>query len=219
MSVPAVSPYLISRNKEISRRFNVRDDLQELTTDQVAEVCRLKAYDFSVAIDNLNGGMNVGMILRTSILNCAENFYIFGIKKWDRRTAIGAQNYLVPEHVPDVILHDPFDLENPQSSPEAFLDFIERENVVPIFVEQGGKFMHKVDFKEVHDNVKKSDKKVCLIFGNESHGIDPDILALSEFIENSMIVSIYQPGILRSHNVACAAAIMITTFCNAVYLD
>ena len=136
---------------------------------------------------NLAGDLNVGMIMRTACIMGAERLIIFGRRRYDKRSTVGAQNYIPVARIAGLNDDLTFDVE-------AFDATMLRWNYQPVFIETGGNSIDATDWKSISP-------KPCLVFGNEGQGI-PDYI-----MRDYMRVSIDQRGVLRSLNVAVAAGI------------
>ena len=165
--------------------FNIRDDLKPLTLDKVKEIQRAASLPFSVAALNLCGNLNLGMMIRSAVLFGAEKFYIVGKKRYDKRSTVGAHNYIDLQFVEC----------DPETDPYVCLDILQKDYNV-FLIEQGGTDINHMDFG--------SYDKSCFIFGTESNGIPQAILDL-----NLSRCSIHQVGVLRSLNVSAAASIVM----------
>ena len=169
--------------------FNVRDEYKDLTVPQLKEIQERGSLPFEVMTLNLNGDLNVGMIIRSAALMGASRVHIFGRRRIDRRSLVGVQNYM--NMVRQWGLDDEEDLCYTK-----FEQYVKSSQLNPIFIEQGGIELHKVDWSK-HTNP-------CFVFGNEGSGI-PD-----EFLNSSYpTISIPQTGVRRSFNVSAAASIVM----------
>ena len=82
-------------NKEtLSNHFNVRDEFKDNTVAENVAICNRDRLKFSVGCINVTGDLNIGMMIRSACLFGAENFYIFGRNKFDKRSTVGAENYI-----------------------------------------------------------------------------------------------------------------------------
>lgn len=177
----------------VENGFNVHDKYKTLTVEELRDVCKNESLPFRVCALSVEGDLNTGMICRTASILGVEKIYIFGRRKFDRRSLVGAQNYLPIERVSGLD-------ENGVLSLKMFKELVERDNLLPILVEQGG-----VDIRKITEVI--SNKVPCLVFGNEASGIP------KEFIDEGYIcISIPQRGVLRSLNVAACGAIIIWEF-------
>ena len=97
-----------------SNHYNVRDEYKNNSYEENIAICNKEKLKFSVGVINVTGCLNIGMMVRSACLFGAENFYIFGRKKFDRRSTVGAENYINivqyvfddPIHADELILQD-----------------------------------------------------------------------------------------------------------------
>lgn len=191
-------------HKNVENGFNVRDDLKQLTAEEIAKINSESAFPYAVCALNLEGDLNIGMMARTSILLGASRFIIYGRRKIDRRSLVGAQNYLPIDRIGGL---DTDEAGNYVSFETGTFDRVmEQYNYLPIFVEQGGVPITEVDWRGI-SNLNTP----CFVFGNESTGIPP------EMMENKLVVSVPQIGVLRSFNVSATAAIVLWNYVSGVY--
>lgn len=177
--------------KGLDNAWNVHDHLQDKTLEELENIQKENTAPFAVCVLNLYGDLNVGIILRTACVFGAERAFIVGKKKYDKRSTVGAHKYLEIHKVGGKRGRDHID-------PMALRTAIEGCGYDPVFIEQGGTPLHHVHWGTL------TERKPCLIFGNESNGIDPELIR-----EEDRVISIPQFGVLRSLNVATAASIVI----------
>ena len=169
--------------------FNVRDDLKPLTLAEVQAIQKRDSLPFSIALLNFSGNLNVGMAIRSAVLFGAEKVFIIGKKKYDKRSTVGAHNYIKIEYIE----------EDPLISPHLAMHDICMD-YEPVLIEQGGKDIH-------FENYNTHKIPPCFIFGCESNGIPKSIVDLAEEYKWDC-VSIPQIGVLRSLNVSAAVSIV-----------
>jgi len=166
-------------------KFNVFDEFKSLTLDDVKAIQKSESLPYAVAAVNLTGDLNISNMVRSAAVFGAQEFITVGKRRFDRRGCVGAQNYIEIKHHDDTL---------------TALDQI-MENYQPVFVEQGGEDLYCKDFYGWT-------KPPCLMFGSESFGLPQEYLDLAPHY-NIPIVSISQVGVIRSLNVAAAAAIVM----------
>jgi tRNA G18 (ribose-2'-O)-methylase SpoU len=176
-TMPTITPY--------NNNFNVRDDLKSLTVDEIKAARKHK--NFAVATFNLKGDLNLGSIMRTAEITGAKDFFILGHRSWDRRSAVGVQNYLnVEKHEECVDWKTTEELMNSRG-------------YRPMVVEQGGMdFLSWVNHFDTL-GINRDWYKPCFIFGPEDIGL-PDWTAH---------LSLEQIGVSRSYNVSSAASVIL----------
>jgi tRNA G18 (ribose-2'-O)-methylase SpoU len=168
-----------------NNNFNVRDAYKEL---EVSDIISHRIHkDFAVATFNLKGDLNLGSIMRTAEITGAKDFFILGHRKWDRRSAVGVQNYL------NVEKHD--ECVDWKSTESLLID----KRYSPIVVEHGGLVLSEwISF--VTQNHYIEGLPPCFIFGPEDTGFEPEWPAH---------ITLEQTGVSRSYNVSAAAAIVL----------
>jgi len=178
-----------------SKHYNVAEKYKDNTVEENVNICKNNSLPFSVGTINITGELNIGMMIRSACLFGAEKFYTFGRKKYDRRSTVGAENYIdivqytydAPIHADESILHDLIELKK-------------NTGCDVVICEQGGYELGTVDY----EYVKQSFINPIFIFGSESFGVPEIIMENSRFHK----VSIPQRGVLRSFNVSAAMNII-----------
>ena len=176
--------------------FNVHDNYKSLEVNELREICRQDRRNFRLCALNVEGDLNVGMMIRSASLFGAEKAYIFGRRRIDNRSLVGVQNYIDIEKIHGLDDDGILDLKE-------FADFVFEQtvdNYAIVMVEQGGTQLGDLDWADVlidHNGI-------TLIMGNENSGIPAEFLPYADYV-----VSIPQRGVLRSFNVAAAANIVM----------
>lgn len=195
-----------------SRMFNVRDEYKNNDLEQNKFICHLDRRPFSVGVINVTGDLNVGMMIRTASLLGASNFYIFGRRKFDARSTVGAENYI---NIVQSVYDDPLNAD------QQILDDL-RRLPHPIFVcEHGGAELGSDDCKSLFMSV--DGLHPLFLFGSESHGVPQLILDQMDKTGYPTYeferISIPQRGVLRSYNVSAAMAMVCWDYCREVFYD
>lgn len=173
--------------------FNVADDFRHLSLPDLRILSATRALPYAVAMANVTGDLNMGVIVRSACILGAERVYMFGRRKYDRRSTVGAHHYIPIVHV-EMDWEDGIDWD-------AMLRALRVDGYTPVLIEQGGEPLYTW-------NVALTPGRVCLVMGPERDGIPEDVVV------NERCYSIPQPGILRSLNVSTAASIaMYHTMC------
>lgn len=196
------------REKINQNNFNVHDQYKHLSVEELKEICRSEQNPFSVCLLNVTGDLNVGVSIRSASLMGAERVFVFGRRKFDNRSLVGADKYI------EVVKLDGMN-ENLEIVPEEFEKFLHSSGYLPVFVELGGLELGKFCWRD-QLTVKDSFLKPMFIFGNEGMGIPEKILEIGNKFEHSFRVSIPQKGVLRSFNVSAAANIIGWDFINSL---
>jgi tRNA G18 (ribose-2'-O)-methylase SpoU len=164
--------------------FNVKDELKLNTVEEIRDWQKSVSIPYSIAMYNTVKDFNLASVIRNACAFGFEKIYIIGYRNWDRRGAVGAQNYVQIEHVDDfdhlveeVGLNHIVALELPEHYPTVE----ERFYMLDTYPWSPGD---------------------CLLLGEEGCGIPVDHLE-----ELNNMIYIRQPGCMRSLNAATASGI------------
>lgn len=157
----------------------------------IADVSKTLRLPYCLMIHNCHGDFNIGALSRAGCCLGIQAVYTVGRRKFDRRTLVGSQNYM------NLVRMDKLD-------PDPVTWFQERK-LFPVFIEQGGADIGECDFRQFWErkNDHGMDLVPCLVVGSECDGLPEDFI--SSF-PHSPRLSIGQPGVIRSLNVACAGS-------------
>lgn len=209
-------------NKNDIKKFNspknVRSYLKHLDTEKIKIYSTNTTLGYCVLTLSICGNLNVGTIMRTSQLLGADKYIIFGKRSFDRRSAVGAMNYMIVERV--------FGLKDNSSDvkkdltanermicPDKFYNYMVENKLVPIFLEQRHDAIYNDNINWIiKENRLKCGHKFCFVFGNEGDGIANDIVYKGLTIPNSFVISIRQLGALQSFNVSASVAIILSQY-------
>lgn len=183
--------------------FNVHDDLKSLTVEELKHVSDQDRLNFSICLMNLEHDLNIGNCIRSAHILGANQVFIFGKRKYDSRSTVGAHNYI------DVIKIHPEDMEDRDCVSKTFDDMVRQYDLFPMMIDKtetslpishpNFSSLAKYHFNVYHHNP-------CLVFGNEGAGI-PEYL-----FKGFPTFHIEQKGVIRSLNVSSAAAIVMYEF-------
>ena len=177
---------------------NVRDDIQHLSVPELIALSDADRLPFSVAIINLFGDLNTATIIRSACLLGAKRVLVFGRNKIDNRGLVGAQHYIDIHKYPGMS-------EDLTIDPLHFMRALDKYGLTPVFAETGQELLGSFSW-----NDRLNDIEPCLVFGNESRGIDPRLVQYcQQYYPGSFNVSVAQRGVMRSLNVSAAAAILM----------
>jgi len=185
-----------------SEMYNVRDEYKVNTYEQNVAITISEQRRFSVGCINITGELNVGMMIRSACLFGAENFYIFGRKKFDKRSTVGAEKYI------NIVQYN---FDDPIHADESILNQLKLLNHDVILCETGGEVLGKDTW-----NSRKFNPPILhplFLFGSESHGIPESIVK-----SFNRKISIPQRGVLRSFNVSAAMNIIVWDYIREMYL-
>lgn len=194
---------------DIYSERNVPDDLKHLSVPELQALTAAKTFPFWVMMLNVLGDMNVATTIRSAHLMGAEKCVVFGRRKIDNRGLVGAANYTPVEKIWAVD-------ENLQLQVHEFETYCVQNAVVPVFVEQGGENMYELDWQHVHNACVAVRKKIMLVIGTEREGIPQDIIQAGIAL-GGRVVSIPQRGVIRSHNLSMAFAMVTTCMLRDLY--
>ena len=169
-------------------KYNVHTPFQSLGVEKVKTLSEGLSLPFAFMAYNLHGDVNIGMMIRTSVILGASDFYLVGKRKYDRRTDVGSKNYIRLHRVKEV-----------------GKAFFEEQKLLPIALEQGGQALEEFSFKNYLPTNLPQGWKVCFIAGSESYGIPASFL--KEI--GAPILTIAQYGVVRSLNVSIASGILM----------
>lgn len=169
--------------------FNVVDAYKHLPVEELKQIADANRLPFAVGLANITGDLNTGVIIRTSCVFGAEKVFIFGRRKYDRRSTVGAHHYI--DIVAQTTINGPAD----EFDWNIMLHTIRVNGYTPVLIEQNGEPIDSLNVS-LHS-------PICLVFGAEDKGIP------AEVCRTELCYSIPQPGILRSLNVSTAAGIAI----------
>jgi tRNA guanosine-2'-O-methyltransferase len=178
-------------------RFNVKNDLQNLSANEIREEYKENASNVAVACINLSGDMNVGMIVRTASIFGVGCCIIMGRRAYDKRPTVGSHSHIPVDRVFTMTGTDSKFLDLDKTR-DAIIKLQDKYTVV--FVEQTPTSIKLQELKSV-----KFEKPPMFIFGNESMGVDSGLLKL----DNTICVEIEQRGVGRSLNVSTACGIVL----------
>jgi tRNA G18 (ribose-2'-O)-methylase SpoU len=195
-------------NKEtLSNHYNVRDEFKNNSVQENIAICNKDRLKFSVGCINITGELNIGMMLRSASLLGAENFYIFGRKKFDARSTVGAENYI---NIKQIVFDDPIHAD------EELLVYLQKLHIHHhdvVICEHGGAQLGTFSWNDIGVYPTKNHTPLFL-FGSESHGV-PQIISDERAFAK---VSIGQRGVLRSFNVSAAMNIIIWDYVREIHL-
>jgi tRNA G18 (ribose-2'-O)-methylase SpoU len=187
-----------------SKMYNVRDEYKNNSVEENIAICNKEHLKFSVGCINITGELNIGMMIRSACLLGAENFYIFGRNKFDRRSTVGAENYI------NIVQYSYDDPIHADAEINERLEYMLKWNSV-VLCEQGG---DEIGSRKMALKYSEEIINPLFVFGSESHGIPPLITTNEHFYK----VSIPQRGVLRSFNVSAAMNIICWDYIKEMHL-
>lgn len=176
--------------------MNVIDYYKEWETKAILGDLDTKRKNFTVLCSNVENDFNISTVIRNSNAFLANEVWIYGRKQYDRRGAVGTQNYTHFKHVKtiDNVLYEINALKQKHDNIRIIgIDNVEK--AFPINVYAWPKHQH-----------------ILMIFGQEKNGVPKELLDLCDDV-----LYIQQYGSVRSLNVGTASGIAMYSYCE--YLD
>ena len=165
---------------------NILDKYKHQTNVEILEDLDKRRFNYSVVCNNLCNDFNIGSVVRNANAFLAKEIIMYGRRKYDKRSTVGTHNYTHFHHCKDR---------------QELRKYVWQENNLVVGVEDVPSAHNYQDFD--WDCIKKY--HVVLMFGNEDNGLDEEDQALCD-----AFVKIPQYGSVRSINVACASAIIMS---------
>lgn len=164
------------------------NEIKRLTVNEFKEAEKIPVI---IVLDNIRSQHNIGSVFRTADAFRLEAIYLCGItatppNREIQKTALGATESVKWEHF--------------ESTMEA-IQALKAQNFTVISIEQAEGSIALDDF------IPDLQKKYALIYGNEVHGVDDDVIDSSDYC-----LEIPQEGTKHSLNVSVAAGIVLWTF-------
>lgn len=178
--------------------FNVHDHLKGKSVDELKRINAEDRLPYAVAVINLTGSLNVGIIIRTACNLGAERVFVFGRRKYDARSCVGSHNYIPVEKIDGFVDNR---AANPVLDPKKFMDVMRDWDYIPLYIETDGDESIDQHMKRYGRSWQACKENPCLVFGSEGEGIP------AELLEEGLVLTIPQLGVIRSYNVSAAASI------------
>jgi tRNA G18 (ribose-2'-O)-methylase SpoU len=209
--------------RESSRMFykNIHSELKEYDVEFLQKYVKGMNLNYDVMILSICGDLNVGTILRTSHMFGVNKFIVYGKKRFDHRSTVGALSYTDTERVYGLKDRDKTEKKILTTTdriicPETLYRYLMDHDLVPILVEQheSAIFLDELNWNERETLIDFSEggKRFCFILGNEGMGISTDVIDRCLEIDGAFILMIRQMGVLRSLNVSAAASIVLYSY-------
>lgn len=169
------------------KKRNIIDHYAYWTNDAIrADLERkknLRTNNFSVLCCNWQNDFNIAGVIRNANAFLASRVYVYGRRKYDKRGTVGTHNYMK------------FSFVKKLEDIKSLLD-----KYVPIGIDNVPGAIPINDYKWP--------KNTLMCFGQESIGLEPEILNLCKDV-----VYIRQYGSVRSLNASCASSIAMYDWC------
>jgi len=141
-----------------------------------------KRHNFSILCSNIGHDFNISVVVRNANAFLAKEVIIYGRKKYDRRGAVGTQNYTRFKYV--------------KENDNLAALFAEFDLVIGIDNIPGAESIEEFEW---NPNVK-----TLICFGQEQIGLPQEVISKCH-----KLLYITQYGSVRSLNVGCASAIVM----------
>jgi len=169
---------------------NVIDYYKYWSTDAIVADMDAKRHNFSVLCANVHGDFNIGTVIRNANAFLASEVVLYGRKKYNRKGAVGTQNYTHFKHVRDI---------------DGLAEIKNDAYVIGVDNIDGAE---PIDFAEI-----PMDRHVVFAFGEEQVGLPQEMLDICD-----KLVYIQQFGSVRSLNVGVASGIVMYEYCRRLDL-
>lgn len=172
----------------MSETRNIIDHYHYWNHDAILADLDTKRHNFTVVCCNLGNDFNISTIVRNANAFLSKEVWIYGNKKWDRRGAVGTQNYSRIKYFKGLeALHAAMD-----DVPDSVIVSVDNiPEAVP-----------------VDDFEWDASKHYFIVMGQEQIGVPREVLDISEHC-----VYIKQYGSVRSINVGTASGIVMHDYC------
>lgn len=176
------------REKDNFDPRNLLDCYKGIPTEDVKEMISKNKKGLVAALSNEIRDFNWGTVVRNANAFGLDHVVFCGKKRWDRRGAVGAQNYTD-------IRHDP-----------SLTDLIERyreDGYSIVAIEYDESYRDKMVEMKDHN----WEEKTLMIFGEEGNGLSHSIL---DMVDHVVYIPMY--GCVRSINVGVASGIIFNDY-------
>lgn len=181
--------------------YNVHDRLKDLSVEEIKAVADADRLNFSVCLLNLEHDLNIGNCIRTAHIMGASRVFIFGRRRYDLRSTVGANHYT------NIVKIEVDDITDQKEIMTKFFKMTCDYNLFPVLIDKTDSSIDISEYPYYYHKEKNSVDQDCLVFGNEQAGI-PDCI-LDYYDEHYHIP---QLGVMRSLNVATAAGIAMYAY-------
>lgn len=186
--------------------YNVHDNLKDQPVEVLKAISSRDRLPYAIMLMNFEHDLNIGNCIRSAHLLGVRDVIIFGKRKIDSRSTVGAHNYIN-------LIKVGVDMDVPDAVQSTFNDIMKTMRLSPIYIDKveyskesaASRDIESADYSHIIRQARQySHHDPCLIFGNEATGIHPNTV-----VRNPNFFHIKQYGIIRSFNVASAASIVM----------
>ncbi len=168
-----------------NKKKNVLDHYAYWSTEAIKADLDTKRFNYSVLCSNLYNDFNISTVIRNANAFLAAEVIIYGRKQWDRRGAVGTQNYTNFRHV--------------REATDLNAVFSEFDIIVGIDNLENSKDIFTYDWN--------TEVKTLICFGQEQVGLPEEVVSACKDI-----LYIKQYGSVRSLNVGVASGITMFNY-------
>jgi tRNA G18 (ribose-2'-O)-methylase SpoU len=161
---------------------NVADQLAWAKREDILETINPHKIPISLLLVNIERDNNIGNIIRSANTFGVKEVLIYGRKKFDRRTSVGAEFFMKFRHIRFIEELKP----------------LRQEFDIILGLEQ------TPDSVELHNYQWPQNAKILIAIGHEGTGLPPEVLSLCD-----QTLEIEQYGTTRSLNVSVATGIVL----------
>ena len=167
---------------------NVKDELKSLSTEAIKDKLQTEAFPFAVMMCQTHSDFNFGTLVRTANnFGAKEVFYYGEQKRWNKSGAQGTYKYTPVQYL---------------KTTEEIRELKKRYTLIGLENNTAGTTLLK-------DCNWDKDRSYCFVFGEESAGLTPELLALVDHL-----IELPSFGSVRSLNVgSCGAIVMYDYIC------
>jgi 23S rRNA (guanosine2251-2'-O)-methyltransferase len=167
---------------DINAKRNVADQLAWAKREDILETINPNKIPISLLLVNIDRDNNIGNIIRSANTFGVKEVIIYGRKKFDRRTSVGAEFFMQFRHIKFIE-----DLSELKQEFDLIIGLEQTETSV-----------------ELHSCKWPKDKNILIAVGNEGRGLTQEILDICD-----TTLEIEQYGTTRSLNVSVATGIVL----------
>jgi tRNA G18 (ribose-2'-O)-methylase SpoU len=167
---------------DANSKRNVTDQLAWARREDILETINPHKIPISLLLVNIERDNNIGNIIRSANTFGVEEVLIYGRKKFDRRTSVGAEFFMQFRHIRFIEELEP----------------LRKEFDTILGLEQ------TPDSIELHNYQWPQNARILIAIGHEGTGLPPEVLSLCD-----TTLEIEQYGTTRSLNVSVATGIVL----------
>lgn len=167
---------------DANAKRNITDQLAWAKREDILETINENKIPISLLLVNIERDNNIGNIIRSANTFGVEEILIYGRKKFDRRTSVGAEFFMQFRHIRFIEELEP----------------LKQEFDIMLGLEQTS------DSVELHSYQWPQNAKILIAIGHEGSGLPSEVLSLCD-----QTLEIEQYGTTRSLNVSVATGIVL----------